>query len=413
MRVKIPKQLKDLNDWTRAGATSADLRAAMVEAAKAAAIKGEKCAAELAFVLDSICEFLRRHVVFASLSQPIVIALWIAHTWILDASDCTPYLHVSSPEKRSGKTKLLDCLELIAAKIWRAISPSEAVLYRKIEIDQPTLLLDEVDTVFSGGNKDERKEPLRALLNAGFERKAKVPRCIGQGSNYHVQEFSVFCAKAFAGIGKLPDTIADRCIPIRLNRRSREEKIERFRKRDAEVATFSIRENLAAWAQEDGQAERLRTARPEIPNELDDRQADICEPLLAIADHAGGSWPQRCREALVALYAIDDEDEESLRVKLLSDIREAFEAAKADRLGTEQLLGLLVARESDAPWADWWEHHLSNGNTRRPAAKLARLLKPFGIRSRGIRLGDSSTPRGYLRQDFEEAWKRYCPVSPA
>jgi uncharacterized protein DUF3631 len=138
-------------------------------------------------------------------------------------------------------------------------------------------------------------------------------------------------------------------------------------------------------------------------------QADICEPLLAIADHAGGSWSQRCREALVGLYAIDDEDEESLRVKLLADIRKAFESAKADRLGTEQLLGLLVARESDAPWADWWEHDLSNGNTRGPAAKLARLLRPFRIRARGIRLPDGSTPRGYLRQDFEEAWKRYCP----
>jgi hypothetical protein len=105
MSVKVTAQLKDLNDWTRAGATSADLRAAMVEAAKAATIKGEKCAAELALVLDSVCEFLRRHVVFASLSQPIVIALWIAHTWILDAFDCTPFcmcrLLRKDPERQS------------------------------------------------------------------------------------------------------------------------------------------------------------------------------------------------------------------------------------------------------------------------------------------------------------------------
>jgi hypothetical protein len=119
----------------------------------------------------------------------------------------------------------------------------------------------------------------------------------------------------------------------------------------------------------------------------------------------GGDWPQRCRESLIAVCTINSDDEESLRVKLLSDIREAFEVAKADRLGTEQL-GLLVARESDTPWADWWEDHLSNGNTRGPAAKLARLLRPFRIRARGIRLTDGSTPRGYIRQDFEEAWKR-------
>ena len=157
-------------------------------------------------MLDSICEFLQRYIVFSSPAQPIVIALWITHTWILDAFDYTPYLDIRSPEKRCGKTKLLDCLELLVGKPWRAVSPSEAVLYRKIESDQPTLLLDEVDTVFSG-TKNEHKEPLRALLNAGFERKAKVPRCVGQGSNYRVQEFTVFCAKAFAGIGQLPDTV--------------------------------------------------------------------------------------------------------------------------------------------------------------------------------------------------------------
>ena len=363
---------------------------------------------DLASVLDSICEFLQRYVVFASGTQPILIALWVAHTWTLDSWDCTPYLHISSPEKRSGKTRLLDLLELLVKEVWRAISPSESVLYRKIENDQPTLLLDEVDTIFLG-NKDERREPLRALLNAGFERKAKVPRCVGQGSSYRVQEFAVFCAKAFAGIGKLPDTISDRSISIRLNRRSFEEKIERFRQRDAENTARVIREQLATWAQQPGQGETLRIARPEIPNELDDRQGDICEPLLAIADAAGGDWPQHCRESLIALCVADSDEEESLRVKALFAIREAFESAKADRLSTQQLLGLLVEQESDAPWADWWEHDLRNENTRGPAAKLARLLKPFGIRARGIRLPDGSTPRGYLRQVFDEAWKRYCP----
>jgi hypothetical protein len=371
------------------------------------ATAGQMSSVDLAGVIDSICEFLQRYVVFASPAQPIVIALWIAHTWILDSWDCTPYLHISSPEKRSGKTRLLDLLELLVKAVWRAISPSESVLYRKIENDQPTLLLDEVDTIFSG-NKDERKEPLRALLNAGFERKAKVPRCVGQGSNYRVQEFAVFCAKAFAGIGKLPDTVSDRSIPILLNRRSSEEKIERFRQRDAERTARVIRERLARWAQQPGQAETLRGARPEIPNELDDRQADICEPLLAIAAATSGDWSQRCRESLIALCSTEADEDDSPGVKLLSAIRDAFRAADSDRLSTQHLLEHLIAQESDAPWADWWERSLKDGNTRGPAAKLARLLKPFGIGARVIRLPDGSTPRGYLRQDFEEAWKRYC-----
>jgi hypothetical protein len=366
-------------------------------------------AIELADLLNVICEFLQRHVVFSCPAQPVAIALWIVHTWIVDAFDYTPYLHISSPEKKCGKTKLLDCLELLVFMAWRVVSPSEAVLYRKIECDRPTLLLDEVDTVFSG-KKDERTEPLRALLNAGFERKAKVPRCVGQGSNYQVREFAVFCAKAFAGIDRLPDTISDRCIPIRLIRRSREEKIERFRKRDAEGATGSIRKSITAWAQQAGLVEKLRAARPEVPTELDDRQADICEPLLAIADMAGGEWPQKARGALVKLCAQGDEDE-SLGVNLLSAIRKAYNKRKTDKLSTQQLLEFLVDQETDAPWAAWWEQNLKNENTRGPAAKLARLLKPYGIRARRIRLPDDTTLRGYLRQDFEEAWERYCATT--
>jgi hypothetical protein len=363
---------------------------------------------ELADLLESICDFLQRHVVFSSPAQPTVIAIWIAHTWVLDSFDYTPYLHLFSPEKRCGKTKLLDCLELLVAKPWRAVSPTEAVLYRKIELDQPTLLLDEVDTVFSG-NKDERKEPLRALLNAGFERKAKVPRCVGQRSNYRVQEFAVFCPKAFAGIGRLPDTIGDRCVPIQLIRRSREEPIERFRKRDAEAATATIRASLSSWAQQNGQIERIRASRPNIPIELDDRQADICEPLFAIADVAGGDWPQRCRESLITLFAAGNDEDESLSIKLLTAIRDAFRATNVDRLSTQRLLEQIIGQETDAPWAGWWENDLRNGNTRGPAAKLARLLKPYGIKARVIRLPDNTTPRGYLLADFEDAWRRYCP----
>ena len=271
-RAIVPEQFKDLNEWTKAGASAEDIYAAIFrnelvekpEIAQPVSEQQRQSTVALLDLLDSTCAFLRRHIVFSSPAQPLVIALWIAHTWVLDAFDYTPYLHIWSPEKRCGKTKLLDCLELLAAKIWRAVSPSEAVLYRKIECDGPTLLLDEVDTVFSG-NKDERKEPVRALLNAGFERKAQVPRCVGQGSNYQVQEFAVFCAKAFAGIGRLPDTVSDRCIPIRLIRRSRHELVQRFRKREAETATSTVRAALETWSQQNGLIEKLRASRPEIP----------------------------------------------------------------------------------------------------------------------------------------------------
>jgi hypothetical protein len=203
---------------------------------------------QLADVLDSICAFLQRYIVFQRLEQPIVIALWIVHCWVLDAFDNTPYLHIRSPEKRCAKTRLLNCLVLFVLKAWLTVLPSEAVLYRKIEKDWPTLLLDEVDGIFTSKGKDERREALRSLLNAGFERGAQVPRCVGQGTNQEVRDFAVFCPKALAGIGRLPDTIRDRSIPIELVRRARDEEVERFRKREAKTEAAPIRAELETWA---------------------------------------------------------------------------------------------------------------------------------------------------------------------
>jgi len=93
----------------------------------------------------------------------------------------------------------------------------------------------------------------------------------------------------------------------------------------------------------------------------------------------------------------------------LSAIRDEFVDADVDRLPTKELLERLINQETDAPWARWWENDLRNGNTRGPAARLARLLKPYDIHARGIRLADGTTPRGFMRQDFEDAWRRYCP----
>ena len=406
--VRIPKKFKDLNEWTQAGASAMELRAAMMETDKVAAVEVQKCAAELSALLDSICAFLGRYVVFQMPEQPRAIALWVVHCWALDAFDYTPYLHIGSPEKQCGKTRLLDCVELLTPKPWRAILPSEAVLFRKIERDRPTLLLDELDGVFSNG-RDDRKEALRSLLNAGFEAKAIIPRCIGQGANLAEQDFRMFCAKALAGIGKLPDTIRDRSVPIQLVRRARDEQVNRFRKRDTEPEAATMRSRLEAWSKLPGIVEALREARPALPDALSDRQQDICEPLLTIADMAGGDWPTQARGDLVTLCGQGQDETESIGAKLLSDIREAFNSEQADRLSTQRLLEVLIAQESDSPWAVWWERDVRDGNRNGPAQKLARILKSYRIIARVIRLPDDTTARGYRADDFQEAWKRYLP----
>ena len=191
----------------------------------------------------------------------------------------------------------------------------EAVLFRKIEQEAPTLLLDEVDAVFTAKNGDDGKEALRALLNAGFERRATVARCVGP--NHTLTEFRVFCPKALAGIGKFPDTVSDRCIPIIMARRKPGEVIEKFRAREAEPVVGPIAAALQAWSQKQTVIDKFRVARPEIPAALGDRAADICEPLLAIADLTGGKWPGMARAALVELCDGDDVADESIRIKLL------------------------------------------------------------------------------------------------
>lgn len=363
----------------------------------------------LGATLERVCDFLKRFMAFSSDAQPAAIALWIAHTWVIEAFDYTPYLHIVSPEKRCGKSRLLDCIALLTANPWRVVSPSEAVLFRKIENDSPSLLLDEVDTLFVRG-KDEGKEGLRALLNAGFERRSKIPRCVGP--NYDLREFAVFCPKALAGIGRLPDTVSDRCIPIRLVRRAVNEQVERFRTREADEDALPIRGALREWGQQQITLAGLRGARPAVPEQLGDRQIDICEPLIAIADLAGVEWPERGRDSLCSLCAGEVDEDDSLGVKLLRAIRSIFETTCADKIASRELLDALVSSDDDGPWATWWERDLADNNTRGPAAKLARLLKPYGIQARVIRLNDGSTPRGYRAEDFQDLWKRYCPVIP-
>lgn len=346
----------------------------------------------LSQLLDAVAEYLRRYVVITS-AQVYAIALWVAHTHVLDAFETTPFLAVTSPTKRCGKSRLLDVLELVVARAWRTITPTEAVLYRKIEKAAPTLMLDETDAIFSSRNGDT--EPLRALLNAGNRRGTSVPRCVGPLQE--LKDFAVFCAKVLAGIGTLPDTIMDRSIVVRMARKRPDENTERFRQRDARELAEPIRQELESWAAEAVSA--LELARPEIPHALNDRAEEAWEPLLAIAELAGGAWPERARLAALELSGADVDDEEELRTLLLRDIHLIFRAREADRVSSSDLVAELNALE-ESPWGDLYGKEMS-----KPA--LARRLRAFAIRPRTIRLDDDKTPKGYLLDQFEDAWCRY------
>jgi hypothetical protein len=340
--------------------------------------------------LHWIKHLLRRYVVLTDVQQT-AIALWVAHAHALAAFDCTPYLSINSATKRSGKTRLLEVLDPLVPRPWLTARTSAAALVRKVDEMRPTLLLDESDTAF-GGDK-EYAENLRGLLNSGYKRRGVWSCCVGQGANIQTHDFSTFSAKAIAGIGALPDTIADRSIAITLRRRAKTEWVEPWRDRDGRKEAGPFHERLRAWASADT-IEALRTARPAIPKQLNDRAGDVWEPLLAIADMAGGDWPAVAVQAAVELSGAVQETD--IVTEFLEDLAQVLATETAGTIiTTKVILERLIALE-DRPWASWRHERPITGRA------LARMLAPLGIHP-----ARTAAVRGYRREAFDDAFARY------
>ena len=358
--------------------------------------------AHTAELLDELAAVLRRFVVFPHAEESDFIALWVLHTYVYDLFDTTPYLNVTSAAKQSGKSRLLVELLLLVARPWSVFDASEAVLLRKVDKEHPTLLVDEVDATF--GKDSKVTEGLRAIYNVGYRRGAKVARCVG--NSFEPKDFDVYGPKAFAGLSGLPDTVRDRCGHIELRRRSHNEpKPERLRAKPLRLELEPLAARLREWA--DKARGQLEGAEPVLPDTLSDRAQDGCECLAAIADLAGFDWPERSRKSFKKVMGeVEDADP---AVLLLEHCREAFEESKADRLPTVKLLAALVERGDDSPWAGWWGSDVDDGKTKKPAMRLAKMLSPYGVKPKPLRLGDGVT-RGYERSDFTDAWSRYLPA---
>ena len=349
-------------------------------------------------LLDAIAAAVEQYVVLPSAHATTAVTLWAAHSWAFDGAHATPYLLVTSPERRSGKSRLLEVLELLVRSPWRIASASEAAMFRKINEHKPTLLLDEIDAIF--GSATERTEPLRAVLNAGNRPGSNVARCVGEGADQQVVDFSVYCPKVLAGIdsGRVPDTITDRSIRVAMKRRTTGERVDAFRHRHAKGATNGLRAAAGAWGAH--HAEELLEAEPDLPADLNDRAAEAWEPLFAIADLAGGEWPAQARAAAVALMG-DDPDEPGHGARLLAVLRDIF--ADHEVLATTTILEQ-VNGDEELPFGGW-----RHGDGLDPRG-LSRLLKPYEICPRSVRIdGATSTCKGYRRDQFEEVWARYAP----
>jgi len=342
--------------------------------------------------------FLTRYVVLPERTT-VPLALWALLTHGFDLFDAVPYLAITSPAPRCGKTRLLECLELLVAEPRRASNISEAALFRVIEKFSPTLLLDEAETL---SGKSERAEYLRQILNAGNRRGARVTRCVGQGANLDAKDFSVFCPKVLAGIGGFPQTITDRAIVIAMQRRRASERVERFMHKTAAPEGTELQERAEAFVEQ--RRDEISTAYEAADlGFVSDRDAEAWAPLfaiLAVAAPARLAELRACAELLTNSKAANAEDD-SLALRLLSDIREVWLEVEPT-IFTAELLKRLKAIE-DGPWAS---------DERFDARRLSRLFRPFGPKAGTVRIG-SETRKGYTRQDADVAFACYLASQPS
>jgi len=340
-------------------------------------------------LLDALRAHFKRYVVLPEHAD-IALALWTLNSWVFESFDIAPYLSVTSPTRRCGKTVLMTLLYWLCRRGKKSDSMSKPAIYRSVDTEWPTLVLDEVGWVLDP--KDERQ----GILCGGFERNGYVEVCEGEGTSITTRLFSTFCPKAFGLIGQLTATLTDRSIVIPMRRKMPSEKAERLRRRDSE-AHAQLRRQCLRWANDN--AAVLAQVTPALPA-LNDRAMDLWEPLLAVAERAAGEWPEHARKAALALSGNGMAGEDSQGVELLGDARKVFDADKAAEMPTKVFITALCADE-ERPWAAYAKGEPITDR------QLAKLLRPFGIVSVTVHPPNAPDAKGYRRADFEEAWGRY------
>lgn len=349
-----------------------------------------------AALLDDLRAAISRYVVLPSDETLTAVTLWVAASHIQPALQHAPRLAVVGPTKGCGKSRVLDVLHETVHQPMMTVNTSPAVVFRVIGKNPPTLLVDEADTIF--GPKAGDKEDLRGLLNAGHQRNRPAWRI--SGPEHKPTAFPTFAMAALAGIGDLPDTIMDRAVVIRMQKRKPGERITPFRSRYSLPELHALRGRLTAWL-----APLRSKAAGSVPHmPVEDRAADTWEPLVIVADLAGGHWPSRARAACLAMTRneVVQDEQTTLRTRLLRDVRRVFEQeGQKQAMRSQDLLAALI-QDAEAPWAEYGTKGLN-------AYHLANLLRDFGISPANHRFENGRQAKAYARNQFLDAWARYCP----
>jgi Protein of unknown function (DUF3631) len=337
--------------------------------------------------------FLRDHIILRTDADYYAVTVWCAFALAIQEFDYSPRLAFWSPEKRCGKTTILELLHNLLTNSKLTSNISTAALFRTIEKDETcVIIIDEADTIFGRNSDKEKAESLRGIGNAGFNRGGTAIRCVG--NSFEPTEFRVFCPVVFAGIGtsSIPETIADRSIMIEMRRKMSQESISEYESDEIEEVFGEIRGRLEKWVEENRHL--FRRTKPDFPKELNARARDVWKPLLKIAENIDEEWRLKIFNTAIALSAKEDNpDDISLHLRLLKDCQEVL---FQEFTSTKDLV-LRLASLEESPWGTMQGFN---------ASLLAKLLRNYGISSYR-----TSTIRGYKKSDFYDSWNRYIPLN--
>lgn len=345
-------------------------------------------------LLDEVKATLQKFVILPSDEAADAVTLWVAATHAVPAWEIATRLFISSPQKRCGKSRLLDIIEALVHAALVTVNISPAALVRSIGEDPPTLMLDEADTVF-GPKAAGDHEDLRGLINAGFQRNRPYIRW--DATLRKPENCPTFAMVALAGIGNMPDTIMDRAVIVKMRRRAPGESVKSFRGRRDRPALNDLRDRLNRWVR--SRLDAMQDAEPDMP--VDDRAADAWESLIIVADTAGEEWGKRARAAAVAFTERDEQADAgaSQSVRLLKDLKTVF---GGDRLlYTTTILDRLHKLE-EGPWANHFGRLFD-------ARDLSKTLSQYEINSKNVRENGGPPRKGYAADDLFDAWSRYIP----
>lgn len=360
----------------------------------AAAISG-------ADLLDHVAAYIRKYLVCDE-HQLTILTLWSACSHSQARFTTAPYLDIRSPQPHCGKSVCIMLLEHVSGSQGYFTGAPAATLLKRLladhsmakrEMPEPsTFLFDDCQHTFSSSER----QPLLSLLNSSSQ---WCGYFLAADGNY-----SCFGLKAFAGSAPLPPSLAARCIPILLRRAKPSEKYLRSRSPEVVDAGEALAEQLSQWTKniEFRLAQAIDNEAPNFSEALSPGQQSMANPLLYVADIAGGSWPAKARAAVTAVFAVA---EASPELQILKDIRDIFDDKKnPEYLATSDLLNEL-SNMDHRPWSAWGP---------KSGKRLARHLLPFEIQPTYMHRGiEGQGFRGYFLKDFQDAWERYLSsISP-